>query len=431
MSARTINPALRWLMFAGMALAAGSMALSAGRYAVAAHWAASPDPAMWLRAAQSEPLNAEHWYQLGRYRQLDFEHTDLTLAISYYQRAVSINPGSPFYWMDLAGAYETAGDIPQAEQAFRKTRDLYPISAEAAWRFGNFLLRQSRVPEAFQQIHDAVSIDPKLTALAVSRCWRSTQDIDQILKTVLPDEHDENWGAIQFFVQAREPAPAMAVWRRIAAHQPSFAVSDAFPLLDMLIETGHADDAQAVWKQALLAGGIPADADSTGSLVWNGSFERDLLNGGFAWRIRPIEGAQMDWDEQAAHSGRRSLRVDFDGSANVDFQNVWQYVAVQPSTRYRFSAYFRAEDLSTDSGTRFEIRDVSRPGNPSRFTPNIVGTQPWAKADVDFATGPDTKLLQIVLRRTRSEKLGNKIRGTVWVDDAALVSVSSSPVTSR
>jgi hypothetical protein len=194
----------------------------------------------------------------------------------------------------------------------------------------------------------------------------------------------------------------------------------------MLFETGHVDDARIVWKQALFAARIPSDADSTGSLVWNGSFERDLLNGGFDWRLRPIEGAEMDWDEQYAHSGRRSLRLDFDGSANVDFQNVWQYVAVQPSTRYRFSAYFRAEDVSTDSGMRFEIRDLSRPGNPSRFTPNIVGTQPWAGADADFATGPDTKLLQIVLRRARSEKLGNKIRGTVWVDDVALVSMASS-----
>lgn len=426
MSARTINPVLRWLMFAAMSLAAGSLALSAGNYALAAHWAATPDPAMWLRAAQREPLNAEHWYQLGRYRQLDFEHADLPLAISYYQRATSINPGSPIYWMDLAGAYETAGDIPQAEQAFRKARDLYPISAEAAWRLGNFLLRQSRVPEAFQQIHDAVSIDPKLTALAVSRCWRSTQDIDQILREVLPDEQDQNWGAMQFFVQAREATPAMAVWTRIAAHHPSFPASDAFPLLDMLFETGHVDDARIVWKQALLAARIPSDADSTGSLVGNGGFERDLMNGGFDWRLRSIEGAEMDWDEQYAHSGRRSLRLDFDGSANVDFQNVWQYVAVQPSTRYRFSAYFRAEELSTDSGIRFEIRDASRPGNPSRFTPNIVGTQPWASADADFATGPDTKLLQIVLRRTRSEKLGNKIRGTVWVDDVALVSLASS-----
>ena len=431
MSSPAINPIWRWLIFAGMLLAAGGFACSAARYALAAHWAASPDPETWLRAAASEPANADLWYQLGRYRQFDFEHSDLPLAISYYQRATSIDPGSASYWMDLAGAYETTGNISQAEQAFRKAREVYPISAEAAWRLGNFLLRQGRMPEAFQQLHDAVVTDPKFTALAVSRCWRSTRDIDQILKTVLPDEPDANWGAIQFFVQAREAEPAMAVWQRIPAHHDSFPASQAFPLLDMLVETRQADDARIVWTQALSAAGIQAGTIPNGALIWNGGFEQELLNGGFDWRVGAIEGVEMGWDEQILHSGRRSLRVDFDGSANVDFQNIWQYLLVQPATHYRFTAFFRTQDLTTDSGMRFEIRDVSHPGNPSRFTPNASGTLPWAEEAVEFTTGPDTKLLQVVLRRTRSERLGNKIRGTAWIDDVALVLLSPSAGASR
>ena len=386
---------------------------------------------MRLRAAESEPLNGELWYRLGRYRQLDFQHSDLHSAISYYQRATSINPGSSLYWMNLADSYETVGSTSQAEQAFRKARQLYPISAEAAWRFGNFLLRQGRLPEAFQQIHDAVVSDPKLTPLAVSRCWQSTQNIDEILKSVLPDEWNANWGATQFFVQAREPAAAMAVWNRITADRASFSVADAFPLLDMLVETGHSEDAQIVWKQALLAARIPAKTDPNGSLVWNGGFEQEPLDGGFDWRVRPIMGAKMGWDEQIAHSGRRSLRLDFDGSANVDFQNLSQYVPVQPATPYRFSAFFRTSDLTTDSGVRFEVRDVSRPGNPTRFTPNLVGTQEWAEADAEFVTGKDTRVLQVVLRRLPSEKLANKIRGTAWVDDVGLVPVTPKATATR
>ena len=430
-STPAINPRWRWLIFAAIAFASGSLAFSAARHEFAAHWAASSNPEMWLRAAETEPLNEDLWYRLGRYRQLDFQHADVSLAISYYQRATSIDPGSSFYWMDLAGAYETAGSLSQAEQAFRKARQLYPISAEAAWRFGNFLLRQGRLPEAFQQIHDALVSDPKLTPLAVSRCWESTHDVEQILKAVLPDEANVNWGANHFFVEAREPLPAMAVWNRMAAHHPSFPVADAFPLLDMLIETGHFDDAETVWTQALAAAGLAAKADSNGSLIWNGGFEQEPLDGGFDWRVRPIPGVEMGWDEQIAHSGRRSLRLDFDGSANVDFQNVWQYVPVQPATRYRFSAFFRTADLTTDSGIRFEVRDISRPGNPLRFTPNLLGSEQWAQADAEFLTGADTRLLQIVLRRTPSEKLASKIRGTAWVDDVSLHPVTSTATTPR
>ena len=61
-----------------------------------------------------------------------------------------------------------------------------------------------------------------------------------------------------------------------------------------------------------------------------------------------------------------------------------------------------------------------------RSTPNLLGSQSWAEQKIEMVTGPDTSLLQIVLRRTRSDKLGNKIRGTAWIDDVALV-----PATNR
>ena len=304
MSTAVINPIWRWLAFGAIVAAAGSLAFSGAQHAVAAHWAGSTDPAQWLRAAQIESSNADRWYELARYRQLDFAHSDLPLALDDYGRATSLNPGSPFYWMDFAGAYESAGDAADAEQAFRKARELYPISADAAWRFGNFLLRQSRVPEAFQQIHDALAVDSKLTVPAISVCWRSTRDIDQILKAVLPDRPDENWGAIQFFVQAREPLAAMAVWKRIAAHHVSFPAAEAFPLLDMLIATGRVDESRVVWSQALQAAAVPRESDAFGSLVWNGGFENDPLDGGFDWRFFPVARRGDQVGRGNLHSGQ-------------------------------------------------------------------------------------------------------------------------------
>ena len=90
-----INPIWRWLAFAAIAAAAGSLAFSGAHHAVAAHWAGSTDPAQRLRAAQIESSNADRWYELARYRQLDFEHSDSPLALDYYRRATSLNPGSP------------------------------------------------------------------------------------------------------------------------------------------------------------------------------------------------------------------------------------------------------------------------------------------------------------------------------------------------
>ena len=71
----------------------------------------------------------------------------------------------------------------------------------------------------------------------------------------------------------------------------------------MLIATGHVDEARVVWNQALQAAAVPRESESSGSLVWNGGFENEPLDGGFDWRFLPVEGAEMRWDEEYPHSG--------------------------------------------------------------------------------------------------------------------------------
>jgi hypothetical protein len=427
MNDRVTNSTACWLVLAGVVVASGFLGLAAARHALAEHWAASSDAGQWLRAAQLEPANPENWYRLGRYRQLDFEHADLPLAISYYQRATALEPASALYWMDLAGAYETNGNAAQAEQAFRTAQQDYPISGEVAWRFGNFLLRQDRTDEAFQQIRRAISVDPTLTTLAVSRCWRSTQDIDRILKFALPPNPEAYWGAIDFLVGANELDAAMAVWKQIAMEGTSFPLSKAFPFLDDLIGSGHIADARTVWLQAIASAKVTPQPAPPGSLIWDGGFEGELLNGGFAWRYQSVDGADVNFDAGVAHSGSRSLRVTFVGNENVNFQNIWQFVPVEPKTRYRFSGYLRADELTTDAGIHFQIDDLSHPADSSQFKPDpslstqgVIGTQPWALDDLEFTTGPQTNMLRVILRRLPSDRIANKITGTVWVDDVTL-----------
>jgi len=391
------------------------------RHAVAEHWANSANPDQWLHAARWEPANPENWYRLGRYRQLDFENADMPQAIAYYRRATTIDPKPARYWLDLAEAYETAGSTAQAEDAFRKAQQVYPISADVAWRLGNFLVRQGRAEEAFQQIHRAVSASPQLTPLALALCWRSSQDVGLILRAALPADPKVDWEAIQFFVNLPQPDAAVAVWKRLMTEGSTFPISQAFPLLDMLIAAGRVDQTQAVWQQALSVAGVTPAPGPPHSLIWDGGFEGAFLNGGLAWRYRPSDGAQMDLDEETVHSGSRSLRVTFDGSQNVDFANLWQFVVVQPNTRYSFSAYLRTQDLTTDSGIRFEIADTNHTSNLDVATPGATGTQPWALDEIAFTTGSATRLLRVALRRTVSTMLANKIRGTAWVDDVLLV----------
>lgn len=401
------------------------MGWMAVQHGLAWHWGSSQDVALWQRAADWEPDNPDHWYRLGRHYQVDFEGADPRQAIANYVRATTMAPGTARYRLDLAEAQETAMQVEKAEQSFRRAQQAYPLSADAAWRFGNFLLRQGRQDEAYQEVRKALSVEPGLTSLAISRCWQSTQDIEKILKLALPPQVDTYWGAIDFLVDAREPDSAMAVWKRLMASHPSFPLHKSFRLQEMLLETGHPEDAHAVWQQSLVAAAVSDTSREKGSLVWNGGFEQDLLNGGFGWRFRTIRGAGLSFDPGMAHSGARSIRMEFDGSGNIDFQQPWQYVVLEPNTRYRLTAYFRTERLATSSAVRLELNETHF-GDTLEKTADLPETQAWAASEIEFTTGADTRLARLVLRRRPSPKLDNKISGTIWMDDVSLIPLVES-----
>jgi tetratricopeptide (TPR) repeat protein len=421
------KPARQKVAMALAVAAAAWLCYSGVNHALARHYRASSNPDDWQRASKIEPSNAENWYREGRYRQLDFDHSDLPLAISYYQRAVQLDPRSPFYKLDLASAMEMNGNDAEAEKYFRGAQDNYPISAEVSWRYGNFLLRQQRLPEAYAEIHRALAVDSKLLPLAVSRAWHSDPDVRVLLDQVLPKTPDADWEALSFLVQGQELAPALAVWNDLAAQKLSIDWKKVFAFTDLLVNQEHFDDAGAVWRQAIAAEASSLPAAPNGSLVFDGGFETEIPGGGFGWRQRDVPGADFDFDTAEKHSGTRSARIIFDGTQNLSYGDLYQLVLVTPATRYRFRGYLSTDHVSTDSGMRFEILDPRRPKDLDVSTPNETGTQPWTLEEVEFTTGPQTHMIEIVLRRIPSARFDNKISGTVWVDDVSLFPAGAKP----
>lgn len=418
---------LRWLFCISVLLGVAMFSEMAAKVCLAEHWADSSQPELWLRAARLEPGNAYYWMKLGRYKQWDFQRNDLREAIADYEKAAAVNPWNDESWLSLAEADEAVGDMPRARAAFEQAQADHPISAEAAWRYGNFLLRQGDLPGAFAEFRRALVTSPSLTANAVDECWKTTHSARTIVEEVLPQESDAYIAALNYFVNQNELDSALVVWKRLLANKLSVRLPQAIPLVNGLISTDRAEDADRVWQTALEATNWPRDAGGDSSLVFNGGLEHDLANGGFDWQEAPVAGALFDFDNAIAHSGSRSLRVTFDGSTNIDFQHVLQFVKVAPR-RYRFAAFLRTEALSTDSGIRFEIFERGHRATGDLLTTSLEGTHPWTQVEAEITVVPDSELLAIVLRRLPSSKLDNKLRGTVWVDDVSLTPVDTAAV---
>jgi tetratricopeptide (TPR) repeat protein len=421
MSEGSANPARPRTAAIIATLAAVWFFYAGGKHALASHYALSSIPENWERATRIEPDNPETWYRLGRFRQLDFDNADIPLAISYFRRAIQLNPISPYYKLDLAGALEMAGNNGEADNYFRAAQAAYPISAEVSWKYGNFLLRQNRLPDAYAEIHRALIVDPKLLPLAMSRIWHSDPDVHLLLDQVLPDTAEAYSGALTFLTDAQNPTAALVVWNRLIAIDPQTDWKLVFTLTDMLVTQEKFEEAGTVWRQAVGKdeGSVPAYAGN--SLVYDGGFEKDISGGGFGWRQSDVMGADFDFDMDVKHSGSRSARLMFDGSENLSYEGLFQYVLVSPGTHYRFQGFLRTDQISTESGMRFEIVDPKDQPRLDAITPNETGTLPWTLEQIDFTTGPNTHLILIRLVRRPSGRLDNKLRGTVWIDDVTIV----------
>ena len=378
------------------------------------------------RGAALVPGDASAWDRLGRLRQWDFVDSDLPGAIEDYRKAVRDDPLSAHYWMDLASAYEASGDDARARDAYLRAKSVYPASAEVAFHYGNFLLREQQYPEAYAELQRAVRTDPTLLPLAISRTWRSSEDVDQLLNNVLPANADAYLQALDFFASIHEGQPALTVWQRLLGLGIPFRFLARF----RFSRNSSARTARTMrdthGARRSPPPGVPHDAPAKESLVWNGNFAQDFANGGLDWRWTPLLGVEIGFDSETAPNGSRAVRVDFNGGSNLALGAPAQYVPVEPGHSYRFHAYMRTEGITTESGLRFSITDPNHNGALNVQTDNFTGSHPWTSVDADLTTGPATHFLLVRLFREPSRLFENKLEGTVWIADISLVP-SSAP----
>ncbi|MGH9743700.1 MAG: tetratricopeptide repeat protein [Candidatus Acidiferrum sp.] len=419
---RLSSPAARGLLVLLAMVLVAALAYSGVRNALASHEAGLNTAQGYERAAQLEPDNAANWSLLGRYWQYNLENPDSQRAIRAYQKALVADPRSADTWLDLGTAYELDGDISGARNAFLRAQRVYPLSPEVSWRYGNFLLRQGELDAAFAQFKHTVEVDPKRGGAAFALCMRVDPDIQSVLERALPRSQDAYLAVISLLTQQDKTDQASVVWSQLAALHPKFPLQEAYPFLDALIRKRQMTEAQRVWDDALVIAGVSRPQDPPGSLVWDGGFESDVSDGGLAWRYpESVSGVQFRLDTREKHSENRSLRLTFSGSHNARIADVCQFIAVQPSTSYQFSAWVQTRSLSDGEGVHFSLHSLSNLENSTVWTSVVGGTQPWTQLQLPWTSGKDVRELQLCASPVSSYQIDSRILRSAWIDDVALL----------
>jgi hypothetical protein len=186
--------------------------------------------------------------------------------------------------------------------------------------------------------------------------------------------------------------------------------------LNSLIAAGGLGPARALWGE--LAAG-----DAQGTLVWNGGFESDGLKDfvQFDWSFGRSEYARFAMDTAVAHSGSRSLRIEFAGLDTTKLDNeIRQLVIVRPGARYSLECYAKSSGLETPEGPRVVVSTSSSPVWIATSEPVAQGSNDWQRLAVEFvapqiASGA-TSAVYVSIKRKPKFSYDEPTRGTVWFD---------------
>jgi len=354
-----------------------------------------------------------HW-TLGALKAKEFSANNLAEAVHEYEIAVTLSPNDYRYWMELGSGLEAAGDSAGGERALGRAVELAPAYSFPRWYFGNLLLREGKVDEAFRQLARAGETDPQIQ-----------QQVFNLAGQVFGDD-------VEAIAQATCPSAAMRVRLAIyLAGRQKFA--EAVRVWSATKNRNNEDELAAELKKQLINAKqfhyalvvMREFEPDTGKLAVpeqfiNGGFEAGTTltsSDSFGWSIVSGPTAQMIVDAQA-HGGHASLRIVFRAPTKLSVIHVSQVIVVEPDTQYHFECWARTSDLSTGSPPLITILSATDNATLASSPPLPTGTNDWQRIALEFKTKPKSDGVIVKLTRQPCDDASVcPIFGTVWYDD--------------
>jgi tetratricopeptide (TPR) repeat protein len=398
-------------------IATAYVGLGASQF-LASWFGSSAELSSLQRAVWLDPGNAEYRDHLGRY--YDLVARDPASAAAHYKTAVQINPHSARYWFDLASTYQVLGDTPRQTDALEHAIQADATTPDVAWEAANLYLVQGENEKALREFRVVIANDPSLEAVALQFCWRIEPDVDALLRDIVPVRADAYISFLNLLESRQDTESTKKVWSALIRTRDTFETRYAYDYVRYLILHKDVDQAVLAWQQIAARFGFSAYLPSSENLVVNGNFNLALLNTGFDWQYQKQSSVNLGLDPSDFHAGRRSLQITFDGPGISD-AGIYQFIPVQPSTTYGFTAYYKSGDMEGAGGPHFTIQDMYTQAVYYE-SDELKDAGFWKSANGEFTTAPDCKLVVLHIRRLPA---GSPIRGKLWVDDFHLVKKAS------
>jgi len=380
-----------------------------------------------VRWAPADPLT--HW-RLALLQEKSFSAENLAAAVREYQLAVRASPYDYRFWMELGRALEAEGNAESGEKALLRAVELAPSYSYPRWYYGNLLLRQGKIDEAFVQLSRAAEADDNMLGPVFGLASQVFGgDVEKIVR-ILPGSAVRLQLAISLINNGKFDE-ALRVLRQISAADRKAQEGLTTRVLQSLLDRKQFHAALALARE------VQPDQSQlpTPEQFWNGNFQKQVPlsdSTPFHWVISNRPQVQMTIDPRG-HGDAGSLRIIFKESTKLENIPVSQTIIVEPDAHYRIQFYQRTETLTSASTPVFTVSDSVDNAQLAASQPAPTGTNDWHLVTLEFKTKPNHEGISVGLVRTPCEdKLQVcPIFGTVWYDDFNLQRVGGSGASRR
>jgi Carbohydrate binding domain. len=374
-------------------------------------------PRQWLAGGlRYAPHSARLLARLAETEMAEDE-VDFASCEARARRAANLSPWDYHHQLLLASIEEAKGDRAAAEQHLRAARELAPNYTEVHWRLANLLVRQGRVAPSLAEFRKVTAADRSLLPATFDLIWYASGRNVGALAAVTANDAPSQIILAQFLFKQAAIAEAVKVFRAIDTNTRR-SLPESATLIDDLIARGNVDMARDLWLEM-----VSQRTPSPAPLVWNGDFETDAASGlgQFDWAINPSDYLRPLIDVTTAHSGSRSLRLEFTGRDTLRLNGeIKQLVIVRPQTRYRLEFYVKAKDFVSPEGPRLVIAHSRTSAEIARSAPIAEGIYDWQRVTLEFVAPADWGALLLTIKRTPKFSYDEPTRGALWLDDFTL-----------
>lgn len=338
------------------------------------------------------------------------------LPLPELSAALRRNSASPTRWCDLGEALSSRGRIKEARYCFATAVALGPYVPFVLLRAAGFDFGTGDFHRAFEESSRVLSKTDAYDDMVFQRYRAQQLPLDKVLNDGLPGTRASRaYLRYQMGIYNQPAAAAVWGWDVGRNYVDDTLARDYVTFLWSYRQYEAAARALASYLGSRRRGYLDSD------FIYNGDFETEPLSVPLDWHLENLgDDVQVVRDTSVAHTGTHSLRFTFGGNSNVDYNETYETAFVTPGM-YRFEAFVRTQDLTTDQGIGFHVFDQEQPGRLDMKTIRLSGTHDWEKVQADVIVPQATKLLTIQIVRPQSWRFDSLIKGTAWVDSVRLL----------